>query len=131
MKKLLLLCVALCFIVGCKSSFNTAPILNFADQPVHKGLTMAQMEKCIVTAGAELGWKMNKIKNGLFEGTLNTRGHTAVVSIPYSTTVYSITYKSSSEGLYADEKGTIHKRYNTWVNNLALKIDANIVNAAY
>jgi hypothetical protein len=131
MKKLLLLCVAICFIFGCKSGFNTAPILNFADQPVHKGLTMAEMEKCIVIAGAELGWVMTKRSEGLIEGSIQRRGHTAVVSIPYSTKAYSITYKSSSAGLYADENGNIHKTYNTWVNNLARQINAKIVSEAY
>ncbi len=131
MKKLLLLCVALCFFTGCKTMFNTAPILNFPDQPVQQTLTLAEMEKCIVTAGAELGWTMAKRGDGLIEATLQTRGHTAVVSIPYSTSAYSITYKSSSEGLYADKDGSIHKIYNVWVNNLDRQIKTNIVNAAY
>lgn len=131
MRKLLLLGFFLFLAVGCRSSFNTAPILNFPDQPVHKGVTMAEMEKCIVTAGAELGWTMAKRSDGLIEGTIQRRGHTAVVSIPYSTTSYSITYKSSSPGLYADGNGTIHKTYNTWVNNLARQINAKIVSAAY
>ncbi len=92
---------------------------------------MVQMEKCIVTAGAELGWTMTKLSDGEFEGKIQRRDHTAVVSIPYSTTTYSIIYKSSSKDLYADERGTIHKIYNTWVGNLARQINAKIVGEAY
>lgn len=131
MKKLLLICVAAFFVIGCKSSFNTAPMMNFVDQPVPRGMTMAKMEKCITKAGVELGWKMNKTKAGVFEATLYQREHTAVVTVTYSTSAYSIVYKSSSAGLYADENGKIHKRYNTWVNNLDRQINREITEELY
>ncbi|MDL2306845.1 hypothetical protein LJC48_02275 [Desulfovibrio sp. OttesenSCG-928-C06] len=130
MKKFFIVCLTAFFILGCKSSFNTAPILNFEDQPVTSGMTMAKMEKCIILAGSELGWKIVKIKSGMMEGSITRRGHTAVVSIPYSTKKYSILYKNSSEGLYADGQN-IHKTYNTWVNNLDSRINVKINETLY
>lgn len=118
------------FLMGCKSTFNTAPILNFEDQPVEASMTMEKMEKCIITAGADLGWKMIKIKPGMFQATINQRGHTAVVAIPYSAKKYSILYISSSEGLYAGD-GKIHKSYNTWVRNLDRRIHGKITIELY
>lgn len=123
MRKLLLLAVCIMALAGCKSGFNTAPVLNVEDQMVTTKVSMETMERCIVKAGLDLDWQMKKIKPGLIEGTMIRRGHTAVVSIPYSTTKYSIIYKSSSEGLYADADGTIHKIYNTWVHNLDAQIN--------
>ena len=56
------------------------------------------------------------MKPGLLEGTLRLREHTAVVDIAYSTSNYSIVFKS---GVNLSEKdGQIHKNYNGWVQNL-------------
>jgi hypothetical protein len=131
MKKILLLCLATFFIFGCKSSFNTAAILNFNEQQIPENMTIAQIEKCIITGGATRGWKIAKIKPGLMEGSIYTRGHTAIVTIPYTKAKYSIIYKDSSKDLYADEEGRIHKRYNTWVMNLNNDIHARMLEERY
>ena len=67
----------------------------------------------IVRAGAALGWKVVEDKPGVLIATLEIRKHQAIVEIPYSTTKFSITYKSS---INLDESnGQIHKAYNGWI----------------
>jgi hypothetical protein len=116
------ICCALLLLMaaGCKSNFNTAPILDIQDQTVDKGLSLSEVEKCIKSAGVRLGWKMTTVSTGLIEATLFNRQHTAVVSIPFSKTKYSILYKDSKD-LYSDN-GTIHKSYNRWIKNLEKEI---------
>ena len=83
-----------------------------------------QVRAAIVRAGVALGWQMKDEGPNLLVGTLQLRTHTAVVEIPYSTTQYSIKYRSSV-GL--DEKGgAIHKNYNGWIQNLTNGINAQV-----
>ena len=98
----------------------TKPILNVKDSQIStkngKTLQASQVRQAILAAGVGLGWKIVDIKPGLLEGTLRLREHTAVVDIPYSTSTYSIVFKS---GVNMGEKdGQIHKNYNGWVTNL-------------
>ncbi|GHV50240.1 lipoprotein [Deltaproteobacteria bacterium] len=113
-------CIALFMMIGCKSTFNTAPVLELRDQSVSKTVPLKDMERCIKEAGIRLGWKMDTVSPSVIEGTLNLRQHTAVVTIPFTQTNYSILYKDS-DNLYA-ENGQIHKSYNRWVKNLEKEI---------
>jgi hypothetical protein len=107
-------------VAGCKSSFNTAPVLDINEHNIIQDISTANVEKCIKNAGDRLGWQMVTVSPGVIEATLHNRQHTAVVTIPFSRTKYSILYKSSIN-LYA-EGGTIHKSYNRWVRNLEKEI---------
>ena len=69
---------------------------------------------------------MKPEKPGLIVGTLNLRTHTAVVDIPYTTTSYSILYKSSVN--LKQEGNTIHSNYNGWVQNLDQAIKRQLIN---
>jgi hypothetical protein len=94
--------------------------LEVIDAPVemigNKQATMADVEKAIIRAGSQLGWRMSSVKPGLIVGTIAIRSHTATVEVPYTAKSYSIKYKDST-GL--DYKGTqIHPNYNGWVQNL-------------
>jgi hypothetical protein len=101
---------------GCTS----APIYTVSDVPVTaasgKALQSSQVRQAIITAGGALGWRVSDAGSGHLEGVLHLREHTAVVDIPYSATQYSILFKSGENLKAAD--GTIHKRYNAWVQNL-------------
>jgi predicted small secreted protein len=99
---------------GCR----TSPIRNYNSQPVPAGATMAEVGKAIQDAGNSLGWAMKEEYPGMISGELFIRDHTAVVEIPYSTTSYSIRYKSSKNLKYDAAKKTIHSNYNGWVENL-------------
>jgi hypothetical protein len=110
---------------------NTVPIMNVDKAAVSgasgKPLTDDQVKGAIIRAGSGLGWQMTETGPGNISGTLMLRTHTAVVSIPYSSSQYSIIYKSSTN---LDEKdGNIHKNYNGWIQNLNKGINAQL--AAY
>ncbi|MBS0447461.1 MAG: hypothetical protein JSR59_16090 [Proteobacteria bacterium] len=96
------------------------PILNIVDAPVTspmgKPMTEEQVKEAIVRAGAALGWQVKEDGPGKMIGLLLIRKHTAEISIVYSPTSYSLTYKSS---INLDEGGgQIHKNYNGWIQNL-------------
>jgi len=115
-------------VAGALAGCTTAPIMNVNDaavtSPAGKTLTNEQVRGAIVRAGAALGWQMKDEGPNQLSGTLQLRTHTAVVDIPYSTTSFSIKYRSSID---LDEKnGTIHKNYNGWVQNLTRGINAQL-----
>lgn len=99
---------------------TTQPIYNVQDATVTttsgKHLSAAQVRSAIITAGTSLGWRVVDAGPGRLEGTIHLRTHTAVATIPYSASKYSIVYKSSEN---LDESGgQIHRNYNGWVQNL-------------
>ena len=106
------------------------PILNVKDGQVKtlsgKELTLDQVTKAIVLAGMGLKWEMNVVSPGHIIATLNLRGHQAVVDIPYSTSTYSIMYKSSmnltpapvGKRVPQSPPDLIHSNYNGWIENL-------------
>jgi len=65
---------------------------------------------------------------GKITGTLRLRTHTAVVNVIYDTSKYSIRYQSSIDLDYNAEKGTIHKNYNGWIQNLDAAIQRELAN---
>ena len=102
---------------GCTSAIYNVNNATVA-APTGRTLTMPEIKKAIMTAGAGLGWNVKEKSPGHLVGTLHLRTHTAVVDIPYSTETYSITYKSSSNLQHDPEDGTIHSNYNGWIENL-------------
>ncbi|MBD3755859.1 MAG: hypothetical protein IE937_09505 [Gammaproteobacteria bacterium] len=109
-------------LVGC----GAAPVQNYEAQPVPTNIKSAeQVKQAIRRAGANLGWIISEDGDKL-KGTLNLRSHQAVISIPYSTTSYSLIYKNSVNLDYDAEKGTIHKNYNGWMQNLNNRIQVQL-----
>ena len=105
---------------------TSKPLVNVTDTPVSvgKALTASQVRTAIDAAGVALGWQIKDLKPGLAQGTLQLREHMAVIEIPYSTTSYSIIYKSSAN--LGEKDGQIHKNYNSWVQNLDNGIKAQL-----
>ncbi len=104
-------------IVGCR----IAPIYNVSGDAITSSkanLTMADVSKAIVRAGAGLGWQMQETSPGHMIGTLSLRKHVAVVDITYDTKAFSIAYKDSTDLQYNADRNEIHKNYNGWVQNL-------------
>lgn len=121
MKKLVL--VAFAFVLGLSFfGCGTPPVYNVSNMSIavagDKKASMSDVEKAIIRAGGGLGWVMKKEKEGLIKGTLILRTHTAVVSIPYTTQEYSITYVDSTNLNYDASANTIHSNYNGWIQNL-------------
>lgn len=111
-------------IVGCAS----VPIMNVDSAAVPtvagKPMTQEQVRAAIIRAGGALGWQMKDEGPNKMVGTLVLRTHTAVVEIPYSSTTYSIKYRSS---INLDESGgNIHKNYNGWIQNLNKGINTQL-----
>jgi len=100
------------------------PILNLQNQPVAQELSAKQVKKCMELAGISRGWQMQTVKPGLIHGTISTRGHYAVVNIPYSNHGYSIEYQSSVNLL--EKNGYIHRNYNRWISSLNQSIVENL-----
>lgn len=118
---ILVLGFALGGMVGCR----TAPIYNVVDAPVvanKEPVTLEDMKKAIIRAGATLGWQMIESGPNNISGTLHLRTHMAKVDIPYTSDYYSIVYEDSSNLQY-DGK-IIHRNYNGWIQNLdnAIKV---------
>jgi hypothetical protein len=109
-------------VAGC----GTQPIYNVEQTAttVGKPLTQDQVKVAIIRAGAALGWQMKEQGPGMLEGTLTLRAHTAVISIPYSATSYSIKYRSSVN--LEESGGKIHKNYNGWIQNLQKGINTQL-----
>ncbi len=117
------LIMAAVLLAGCR----TAPIYNVSDAGIPTGTkqrTLQDVEAAIVRAGDKLGWNMRPIKPGEVQGTLALRTHTAVVSIPYTTSKYSIQYKSSVN--LNHDGNMIHSNYNGWIQNLERRINVEL-----
>ncbi|HSW16429.1 MAG TPA: hypothetical protein VLJ86_04330 [Ramlibacter sp.] len=112
------------FVAGCKS----APVLDIAQAPTitasGKALTRDQVRAAIVRSGATLGWLMKDEGPNMIVGTFNYGATSATVEIPYTGNTYSIKYRSS---VNLDKgNGLIHKRYNTWIQDLTRGINTQI-----
>ena len=102
----------------------TAPLFEITDNKIETGteapVTSEQVKTAILDAGKGLNMKMVATKPGEIQGTYQSGSYTAVVSIPYTKQNYGIHYKSSQNLKYDGNK--IHKKYNTFVNNLDVAI---------
>lgn len=109
--------LALAFaVVGC----SVVPIHN-VDQAVApsasgKPLTQEQVRGAIMRAGSTLGWQVKDDGPGMLAASITLRKHSAVLALPYSASNYSIKYRSSEN--LEEKDGSIHKNYNSWVQNL-------------
>lgn len=130
MKKLMWNLGIILVVMGLLTGCRTAAIHNVKDAPVpsaeSSALTMEQVKKAIMAAGAGLGWNVKEESPGNLVGTLHVRSHSAVVDIPYSRESYNIIYKSSSNLRYDPELKEIHSNYNGWIQNLDNAIKAQL-----
>lgn len=119
--------LALTLAGGCATP---TPVLNLSDQQVStdkKGTTAEDVRGAIRRAAAGLGWQTKDDGPGKLSSTLMLRQHVASVGIDYDATKYSIQYKDSSNLRYDAAKGTIHRNYNTWVQNLNKAIQRELI----
>ena len=96
-------------------------VRNVNDAPVVSNkapLSLDDVRVAITRAGTGLGWIMIEEQPGLIKGTLKLRGHEAIINVAYDTSNYSIRYVDSTNLNYNESKGTIHKNYNGWIQNL-------------
>lgn len=117
-----LLCAAL---LASHSAYALDPIVDIEDSPVPAGLTMKQIKKAIIRAGAQRKWIIRESSPGVMEGILNVRKHMVKVDLRYDRKTYSITYKDSVNMKFRG--GLIHRKYNAWVQNLNTDIQTNLL----
>ena len=121
--KIVVLAVVLA-VAGC----NAVPILNVKDAAVTsasgKAMSNADVRSAILRAGTTLGWQMKDEGSNMLVGTIMLRDHTAVIEIPYTSSNYSIKYRSSTN--LKESGGNIHKNYNGWIQNLTRGINAQL-----
>ena len=104
-------------------------VRNVTDAPVVSNkapLSLDDVRIAITRAGTGLGWVMIEEEPGLIKGTLRLRTHVAIVDVTYDTSTYSIQYVDSTNLNYNESKGTIHKNYNGWIQNLDTAIQREL-----
>ena len=125
MRKIILMGLTAMMLVGCATPH---PVRNITAEPVvgpaGRAVSIDEVGKAILRAGATRGWQMKLMEPGYIVGTLNVRSHVAIVDVRYTTKNYSITYKNSTNLNY--DGTNIHSRYNSWISNLDHAIKAQL-----
>lgn len=108
------------------------PILDFVDQPISakangQPFTPEEVQALIIKASTARKWIPRVVEPGKLSVSILVRNvHYAEVSIPYSSTSYSILYATSRELDANEKKRKIHGNYNKWVNSLNAEIARTI-----
>jgi hypothetical protein len=107
----------------------SVPVINIENALITTGSsktpTLAQVKQSIVQAAAVQNWQISETADGKLNATLVVRGkHHMMIDIPYTTTHYSLVYKSSVNLNYDVQEGTpvIHPNYNKWVQTFSNSI---------
>ena len=107
---------------------KTLPIYNVENAEIFTGSgkepTREQVREAIAQAVVAKTWQLKEIDASHIEASLSKKNKIARVLIEFSTKKYSINYKFSSQLLYKD--GSIHRRYNSWIRGLQIKINQNL-----
>jgi len=86
---------------------------------IGKNVRMQDVEKAFKGCSAHRGWKFQSVSSGNLIGKLIVRGkHYVEVAVKFNSKEYTITYRNSKNMRYDPETNTIHRRYNSWVENL-------------
>lgn len=121
-------CAALSGAALALGACRSAPVQNLEASPlaITRPVPLTEVEMAIVRAGADLGWTIQPQCPGHLRGTLSIRSHRAVVDIVLRGSHYSIRYRDSRELDYDPAAGTIHKNYNSWVEELDRAVQAEL-----
>lgn len=93
--------------------------------------TLDEVQALIMQGCAQRLWTPEVEGDSAVTCSILVRGrHYVKVAIPFSEEDYSILYRDSDEMDYDEERQSIHRKYNGWVNNLRLMIDRQLLEAA-
>ena len=112
-------------LIGCAPM----PVQNVNSAPVNiarANYDLSDVTKAIDLAGAGLGWQMKEETPGHIVGSLYLRTHVAIVDITYTLDEFSIHYRDSTNLKYDPTNNTIHKNYNSWIQNLTNAINVQL-----
>ncbi len=119
-------CVLL-LLVGC--GLIAVPVVNLSERQViaPKAVSLDDVQKAIIRAGASLGWQIVPRGTGYLEGTTTWKAHRAHVDIKFDTKSYSIMYKDSDNINY--DGTNIHRVYNAKVQDLdkSIRVQLNLI----
>ena len=90
--------------------------------PLAKEQPLEKVQNIVQQAARKRGWVVVKQDNGTLRCTLTARQHSLVVDLIPSTTNVIARYVSSVNLKYDQAKGTIHRKYQGWLNNLGKDI---------
>lgn len=122
MLRLVLAAVLACAALGSQARGNVA-IVNHEAIPATtasgKPASAEQIRAALASAGGPRGWQITPAGAGKALAVLNVRGkHSVSADIAYASGQYSIKYRDSSNMNYDAAAGTIHPKYNAWVQTL-------------
>lgn len=107
------------------ASCANAPIYNVDRHPVPvaaQRMSLAEIEKTIIEAGASRGWRFDRLGPGSLRATQrDPKGFEAIVDVKFDQTSYSITKNSTFR--LREKDGTVHPHYNLWIRNLEKDIE--------
>lgn len=106
------------------------PLVEPAPIAVPSGVTSDQVSKAIQLALIGRGWTVAKSEPGLIQGHLSLRQHRLLIGIRYDSSQITMRYIDSSELGYevrADGTPVIHPKYTTWLQNLSVDINKNLL----
>lgn len=115
MKPLKLILTGIFVVALASGCAGTAPVQNI-NQSIAGNHSEVQVRQAILYAGLNRGWIMNPTSEGMIDGKILLRGHSADIRITYNANNYQIKYIGSSN--MAAKEGKIHSNYNRWVANL-------------
>jgi hypothetical protein len=122
MKRIVFVVLATLAIAACKGHLVHNPKNSIPANA--QGLPLEQIEGAIIDAAQGRGWRLERASLGHLVATQRLPKIEAVVDIRFNQQSYEIQHKSSI-GLSATN-GTIHSRYNGWVQLLERDIDARL-----
>jgi hypothetical protein len=121
--------VTLAGFVGC-DQYRLAPLQRSVPVPLVRPASPAAQENAIEVALVTRHWAVVRKTPGRYVARLNERVHEVVINIDYDPSGITMTYVDSKQLLYQrDVSGqeTIHRKYNTWIKNLAEEIRMALV----
>lgn len=111
---------------------RTAPLVNVENEALPSGAKLAQVEAAVLQSLNNRGWTIMSRKGQTVEAQYARSGRSEFsvnITVTYSATAYSITYKDSTGLNYDPGKNQIHANYPKWIANLKLDITRMVSNA--
>ena len=114
-KKILIMMVMAIALSACKTPLTVPKTVT--------GSTQLQIERAILESGKVRGWQMKKEGNGVIVGSIDVKGSTANIRVPYTQNSYSIDYVSGSR---ADGSKLPPVNYGRWAVKLGQDIEVRL-----
>ncbi|WP_394173835.1 putative periplasmic lipoprotein [Thalassotalea litorea] len=128
MKKLYLIILVTLTLAGCA---KTQPVYNVSEHAVPANVESSKVQDSIIDALKYKRWTIEEKKPGEVVANIYVRSHQARIRITYDTQNYNIEYVDSSNLKYSEQKNTIHRNYNKWIQLLEQEIDTRLNNLQY